>query len=94
MNKKEILINKNNTQYSISLPSKALKSFKIEGKKTYNKFNMLNDKEAIKIKEKKTFLHAKQEPFIFKKNESPVKSLRYINNDTGKIRHYTPGAQE
>ena len=34
------------------------------------------------------------EPLIFKKKESPIKTLRYINNDTGKMRHFTPGAQE
>ncbi len=45
----------------------------------------------IKIKEKNTFFN---EPFIFKKKESLVKTLRYINNDTGKMRHFTPGAQE
>ena len=34
------------------------------------------------------------EPLIFKKKESPIKTLRYINNDTGKMKHFTPGAQE
>jgi Mitochondrial ribosomal protein (VAR1) len=34
------------------------------------------------------------EPLIFNKMESPIKPLRYINNDTGKMRHFTPGAQE
>ena len=34
------------------------------------------------------------EPIIFKKKESPIKTLRYINNDTGKMKHFTPGAQE
>ena len=33
-------------------------------------------------------------PFIFKKSKSPIKTLNYINNDTGKMRHFTPAAQE
>ena len=33
-------------------------------------------------------------PLIFKRKESPIKTLRYINNDTGKMKHFTPGAQE
>jgi Mitochondrial ribosomal protein (VAR1) len=34
------------------------------------------------------------EPLIFKKKKSPIKTLRYIKNDTGKMKHFTPGAQE
>ena len=33
-------------------------------------------------------------PFIFKKSKSPIKTLSYINNDTGRMRHFTPAAQE
>jgi len=36
-------------------------------------------------------------PFIFtlrKKNKSPIKTISYINNETGKRRHFTPAAQE
>ena len=89
MNKKEILMKKNTQDSNINLSITAINSFKFEGKKI-NRFNMLNNKEITKIEEK-TCLN---EPFIFKKNESLVKNLRYINNDTGKMRHFTPGAQE
>jgi hypothetical protein len=34
------------------------------------------------------------EPFIFKRKKSIIKPLRYINNDTGKMKHFIPGAQE
>ncbi len=36
------------------------------------------------------------EPFIHKqkKSVSPIKTIKYINNDTGKTRHFTPAAQE
>ena len=35
-----------------------------------------------------------KKPFIFNKSKSPIKTLNYINNDTGKMRHFTPAAQE
>lgn len=59
--------------------------------KKVNRPIIFNDKEIIKIKEKKTSLN---EPLIFKKNKSPIKTIRYINNDTGKMRHFIPAAQE
>lgn len=34
------------------------------------------------------------QPFVFKKNKSPIKTYSFINNDTGKMRHFTPAAQE
>jgi len=34
------------------------------------------------------------EPFIFKKKKSPIKNISYIQNDSGKMRHFTPAAQE
>jgi Mitochondrial ribosomal protein (VAR1) len=93
MNKKQILMDKNNTQYAnnMDLPFTAINSFNIVGKKIYKRPFIFNDKKVMNIKEKKIYLN---EPFIFKKKESPVKTLRYINNDTGKMRHFTPGAQE
>jgi len=33
-------------------------------------------------------------PFIIKENKSPIKTINYINNDSGKMRHFTPAAQE
>lgn len=33
-------------------------------------------------------------PFIFKKNKSPINTISYISNDSGKMRHFTPAAQE
>lgn len=56
-----------------------------------NRSIILKDKEMIKIKEKTTSL---DEPLIFKKNKSPIKTIKYINNDTGKMRHFIPAAQE
>jgi len=53
---------------------------------------IFNDKEMIKIKDKK--ITSLNEPLIFKKNKSLIKTIRYINNDTGKMRHFTPAAQE
>jgi len=88
--KKPLLINKNNIKYPniSSLPIAVINSNTVEEKKIYKRPIIFKD---IKIKEKNTFFN---EPFIFKKKESPVKTLRYINNDTGKMRHFTPGAQE
>ena len=40
------------------------------------------------------YSHNIVEPFIFKKNKSPIKTISFINNDTGKMRHFTPAAQE
>jgi hypothetical protein len=54
----------------------------------YNKLILGNNQI---IETKKVFI---DEPLIFKRKESPIKILRYINNDTGKMKHFTPGAQE
>jgi hypothetical protein len=66
MNKKQILIDRNNTQN--------------------------DDNTILPLGKKENF----NEPFIFKlnKKESPIKTIKYINNDTGRIRHFTPAAQE
>jgi hypothetical protein len=87
--KKQLLINKNDIKYPniSSLPIAVINSKTVE-KKIYKRPIIFN--KEIKIKENAFF----SEPFIFKKKESPVKTLRYINNDTGKMRHFTPGAQE
>jgi len=69
---------------------KQINSFYTTGKKV-NRSILFKNKEMIKIKEKKTSLN---EPLIFKKNKSPIKTLKYINNDTGKMRHFIPAAQE
>ena len=71
---------------------KQINSFFHAEKKIYNRSIMFNDKEMFKIKEKKTT--SLNEPLIFKKNKSSIKTIRYINNDTGKMRHFTPAAQE
>jgi hypothetical protein len=93
MNKKQILISKNSIQHSniMNLPVTTINSFNVVGKKIYKRPIIFNNKEVINSKEEKTSFN---EPFIFKKKESFVKTLRYINNDTGKMRHFTPGAQE
>jgi hypothetical protein len=70
---------------------KQINSFYTTGKKVSRSI-ILKDKEMIKIKEKKTT--SLNEPLIFKKNKSPIKTIKYINNDTGKMRHFIPAAQE
>jgi hypothetical protein len=95
MNKKQLLIDKNNTQHPnmANLPITATNLFYTGGKKI-SLPSIYNDKEIKVInKELNTSLN---EPIIFskKKKESSIKTLRYINNDTGRTRHYTPAAQE
>ena len=69
---------------------KEIKSFYTTGQKVKRPIISM-DKEMIKIKEKKKSFN---EPLIFKKNKSSIKTIRYINNDTGKMRHFIPAAQE
>jgi hypothetical protein len=38
--------------------------------------------------------YSSNEPFIFNKKESKIKTIRYIDNDRGKMRHFTPAVQE
>ena len=83
--------NKKIKEYSniINLGVKSLSSFFPVGKKSYVKPFMFNDKEKINIKQKNL-----NEPLILKKKESAIKTIQYINNDTGKMKHFTPAAQE
>lgn len=53
--------------------------------------NKKSNRPLLKKNPTKIFLN---EPLIFNKKESSIKTLRYINNDMGKMRHFTPGAQE
>lgn len=43
---------------------------------------------------KKIVKNSSKESIIFKKKKSSIKTISYINNDTGKMRHFTPAAQE
>lgn len=43
---------------------------------------------------KKIVNNSSKESLIFKKKKSPIKIISYINNDTGKMKHFTPAAQE
>jgi hypothetical protein len=52
-----------------------------------NSFN----EESILIKGKNLDIN---QPNIFKKNISNIKTIRHINNDTGKVKHFTPASQE
>ena len=56
--------------------------------KNINK-GFIDYKKAIKIKK-----NSYNESFIFKKKESKIKTIRYMDNDSGKMRHFTPAAQE
>ena len=63
----------------------------------YKPLNLL--KRPIIFKAKKNLIIKSRkisvnEPIIFRKKGSPIKTIRYIRNDTGKIRHFTPAAQE
>ncbi len=98
MNKKQLLIDKNNTQYPniANLPITATNLFytNYTGEKKIKIPSVYKDKEIKVIKkELNTYFN---KPIIFnkKKKESSIKTLRYINNDTGRTRHYTPAAQE
>lgn len=65
----------------------------------------INTKKIQDIKEKNFFSrsivlpkkivnNSSKESLIFKKKKSPIKIISYINNDTGKMKHFTPAAQE
>ena len=81
---------KNNVQYpkSISVLYTPINSINSVWKKD-NRSIFLENNQMMKNK-KIGF----NEPLIFNKKESSIKTLRYINNDTGKMRHFTPAAQE
>jgi len=78
MNKKQVVIDINNTQYA-----------------DLKKPSFLTTTNLLDINEEKKETSF-NEPFIFKTNKkkSSIKTLRYINNDTGITKHYTPAAQE
>jgi hypothetical protein len=65
-----------------------ISSFNSKNKVLKEKYN----KAIVSELNKKNFLF--NEPFIFKRKKSVIKPLHYINNDTGKMKHFTPGAQE
>lgn len=43
---------------------------------------------------KKIISNCSKESLIFNKKKSPIKTISYMNNDSGKVRHFTPAAQE
>jgi hypothetical protein len=94
MNKKQLLTDINNTQYS-NIPNLAITTNYFTGEKEICKIASINNYKEIKVikKEENSSLNG---PIIFnkKKKESSIKTIRYINNDTGKTRHFTPVAQE
>jgi hypothetical protein len=82
---------KKNVQYSknISVIYTPVNSKNCVFKKKYNRPIVLENNQIIRSK-----IRGFNKPLIFKRKESPIKTLRYINNDTGKMKHFTPGAQE
>jgi hypothetical protein len=92
MNNKQLQNNKHK-QFSniIDLAIKPLSSFYPLKDKISKKSFVFNDEKIIKVEQKKAFIN---KPIILKKKESSIKVIRYINNDTGKMRHFTPAAQE
>ena len=57
-------------------------------------FKSFNKKEILNNKSIKLLSSEQVKPFILKTNKSPIKTISYIKNDSGKIRHFTPAAQE
>ena len=55
------------------------------------KINIIKNKLLNNVN---TPLHNTPEIFNKKLNKSTLNTLEYINNDTGKTRHYPPAAQE
>lgn len=68
-----------------------IKPLNVLEKKVYKRSIVFKAKKNLIIKSRKVSVN---EPIIFKKKGSPIKTIRYIRNDTGKIRHFTPAAQE
>jgi len=62
-------------------------------KRIGNKFVKLNDENLSLVKQIKI---SDNESVVLKKKESKftLKTLRYLRNDSGKMRHFTPAAQE
>ena len=56
----------------------------------------MNKKIQLSINELKRFNEEDNRPKLFnKKNKNiDIKALTYLENDTGKTRHFTPAAQE
>ena len=90
MKSQQIKIDENNKPKRDGL-IKPLNIFYPLQNKIYNRNVIFNDKYVTNIKQSKI---THNEPIIFKKKESPIKTMRLIGNDTGKIRHFTPAAQE
>lgn len=97
MNIKKIKIDKNTNFYScehdLNRAPRPLGSFYPLEKKINNKFVIFNDQNLRIIKQREIPVN---ESVVFKKKESKssLKTIRYIRNDSGKIRHFTPAAQE
>jgi hypothetical protein len=92
MKSKQIKIDENNKpKWEGDGFIKPLNTFHPLQNKIYNRNVLFNNKYLTNIKQRKISLN---EPVIFKKKESPIKTMRYIENDTGKMRHFTPAAQE
>lgn len=68
-----------------------IKPLNVLEKKVSKKPIIFKAKKNLIIKSREISVN---EPIIFRKKESPIKTIRYIRNDTGKIRHFTPAAQE
>jgi hypothetical protein len=74
---------KNNTLLFTSINKNDLKK-----KNRSNFYNEYNKNILSNVK------NINNEPFIFKAKESPIKLLRIMDNDAGKMKHFTPAAQE
>jgi hypothetical protein len=62
----------------------------------YKNIIMQKKNNSLNLFPKENYLDVNTTPFIFniKKQKSIKKTLKYINSDTGKMRHYTPASQE
>lgn len=69
-----------------------------------NKSNLITDiiRDEYKLPFTKKLIDEKpnipykfiNKPMIFTKSKSPIKTINFINNDSGKMKHFTPAAQE
>ena len=88
-------------KYNMLKIEKNLKNSKVieNTKLQVNTVTILSRKEINSLSSsillpKKIVSNSSKESLIFRKKKSPIKTITYMNNDSGKTRHFTPAAQE
>ena len=82
---------KNNEITNLQNRDSYIKPLNLIQKKALKRPIIFKAKKNLIIKSRKISVN---EPIIFRKKGSTIKTIQYIRNDTGKIRHFTPAAQE